>query len=188
MTFVNFFHRPQGQSSGNKRPNRGDEANNPWASFMRMSFDLSLEYHDFYHRFGDDGARFLTDTVDLALQTYSSGDTKYALEQALIDFLRYTVHLKSRDARDKIRRLFCLLFFFDLACLVGAGPSGQIGCLQEGALMKFVRKDVLMNMCPELPMDRMSKWSLQGGKLNILCERFGTGCLFFLAEHLTGNL
>ena len=182
---MNFFDRPQGQSLGNKRPKRGDDANNPWAPFIRMSFDLSWEYHDFYDEFGDDGPRFLNDRVNLqALQTYSSGDAEHALKRALIDCFRYTVHLKSRDAGDKIRSLFCLLFFFDLACLVGTGPSGQIGYLQED----FVRKDVLMKLYPDLPVDRMGKWSLQGVKLNILGERFVIGCLFFLVKHLTGYL
>ena len=78
-----------------------------------------------------------------------------------------------------------MLLYFDLAQLKKPAGSGRVGHLMEERIRNLVEKRV-----PDeaLPLDELGKWSKQGSKLNVFCQAFGVGSLFFLEHLLSENL
>ena len=186
---------PGGQGRKRKRDAGGGEPthrapNNPWKPFLNTkSLQLEGEYEKFVERFGDSPVQFLNDTKNLVLFGRYNTEKRHIVEQAFVDCFQYTMHLKSRQGRDRIRWLFSMLFYFDLARLVNAGAAGRVGHLMEKEVFELLRVDVLRKLYPKaLPMERFSEWSVRGSKLNVFCEKFGAGSLFFLAARLSEHL
>lgn len=98
---------------GRKRKRGKASPRNPWAAFSHMeSLMLPAPYENHIKKYGSDPARFLNDKVTLAHQIAEPNSDE---GDAFLACFRYTLHLQSREAKDRVRWFFSMLLYFDLA-------------------------------------------------------------------------
>ena len=174
----------EGVEGKDRKRKRGKTSpHNPWAAFSKIeSLVLPAPYEKHIKKYGSDPARFLNDKVTLTHQIAELSSDK---GDAFLACFRYTLHLQSREAKDRVRWFFSMLLYFDLAQLKKPAGSGRVGHLMEERIRDLVDKRVPGEA---LPLDELGKWSKQGSKLDVFCQAFGVGSLFFLEHLLSENL
>ncbi|KAG8532403.1 uncharacterized protein KY384_002888 [Bacidia gigantensis] len=125
----------------------------------------------------------------------ASATTSYVnLGEGIAAAFLYTTTSQSRDVYGRLRSLFLALFFGDYA-EQAFGKGGHInkrksremveGLMQGsagGRLNGITENDMAEKMMEDIP-----KMVARGKVLDVLCERFGVGSLFWLQECLTEN-
>ena len=169
-----------------KRKRSKASPRNPWAAFSKIeSLVLPAPYKDHIEKYGSDPARFLNDKVIL---THQIAEPNSDEGDAFMACFRYTLHLQSREAKDRVRWFFSMLLYYDLAQLKKPAGSGRVGHLMEERIRNLVEERVPGEALPLDPLDELGKWSKQGSKLDVFCQAFGLGSLFFLGHLLSENL
>ncbi|KAL8899394.1 MAG: hypothetical protein Q9192_001589 [Flavoplaca navasiana] len=153
-----------------------------WPGFAEIQ---SLKFPDVYARhirvIGCDPADFLNDSTKLVHKIAAQGSDE---ADAFLACFQYTCHLQSREAKDRIRWLFSMLFYYDLTTL-----WQPRGCARIGDRMLEKIKDLIKDRVSEaLDLKPIKTWIVIGSKLNSFCEAFGVGCPFFIEHLLTPNL
>jgi len=135
--------------------------------------DFKVLRHDFYNKTG------------------TTGDVYYS-------YLAYARQLETRQALDRCRQLFIMLFLFALLQMQFPRSTGRrIGSRQINAMLARLlesacdekasesqRKSDKHNMIKkDIPL--LGRWIKCGMRLNGLVQRFGEGCLFYLWEALS---
>ncbi|KAL8692783.1 MAG: hypothetical protein Q9218_002254 [Villophora microphyllina] len=167
------------EKSTNKRPR--NTPRNPWAKFSKVkSLELPRPYKEYIEKHGTNAVDFLNDR---AVLVHRIADPDSDEADAIIACLRYTWTLRSREAKDRIRWFFSMLFYFDLARLKYHRASGRVGTKMQKEIEKLVKERVR----DPVDLSQLGNWSIQGSKLHELCEAFGVGCLFYLEDLLTEN-
>ena len=165
-----------------------DPPRNPWNPVMRIvNLGLSSETCEMLSALRDEPHRFLEDRHFLEHEANRFQDSP---ADAFLSHYNYALVLQQRRAVDGIRWLFVLLLFFDIVKEIRPDASGRrIGHLQAQEVEDFLGP-VLEHAPMELAKvtENMDNWSKMGRRLNVLCERFGEGCLFYLSHVLSDNL
>ena len=142
-----------------------------------------------------DPALFLNDTGSLLLFQPKVPAVR-SIEEGFAEILLYHDQMEHRGMLDRVRTLFMWLFFGDFAaakygerCHITHTKAEKIVAALEARLMPRSKMDQkqqeelragILKQIPDL--------HTKGKRLAHLCERFGTGSLFWLADHLTSHL
>jgi hypothetical protein len=102
----------------------------------------------------------------------------------------------ARDTQDKIgitkcQWLFFMLLFYDIVKIVwpNAGTRlGEIMVKDLGKMLSGLSEETRGGINVAGAAQDIQSWFYLGRKLNILCSKFGAGCLFPLAEVLSEDL
>jgi hypothetical protein len=171
--------------SKRKRARRG----HPWKTFMDLeSLSLSPAVEEHLNKRGTDATLFLQDPYKL----------EYGMESPAVNSLGdafaisyvYMVDLETRSTMDTVRWCFQLLAFADIVKLIRPTATGaRVGRLMEqDVVLVFEAIFAGDNERINGALENFKDWSKWGSKINHICERFGVGCIFFLAAYLTRNL
>lgn len=114
-----------------------------------------------------------------------AGDT---ISDAFMASYQYTAQLEARAGMDKVRWLFSMLLMYDLVRLIRPHGSGRVGSIMKVHLVRFLEPIASPERDVEGMAVNLTIWSTRGKKLNVLCETFGPGCLFYLGEVLSCDL
>ena len=177
-----------GQEGTPLRSKRRRAANaGPRDPFSKISSAKALdlpEHHALWiAQYGcDDVSLYLNDHIPLEVR-YQDQDGE---AKALANTWRYGSHLLNRKTKDRVRWFFVILFYFDLGRLMRPGGSGRIGKKMFEQIQDLVKKGLKDKV--HLEYEQVKSWSLQGSRINMFCESFGVGCLFFIEHLVTEDL
>lgn len=128
---------------------------------------------------GADPVAFVGDETGLARIRTLTDDT---LGDALLECYQYTTRLESRRETDNFRWCFSMLMISDLIESIRPGGSGRVG---EVMLPQVLER---INVPVDDARRKLGEWSRCGSKLNMFCNEFGHGCLFYLKDILSKDL
>ena len=138
-------------------------------------------------------AVFLNDTGSLVLISPKAPSIR-SVQEGFASILLYHNQMEHRSILDRVRTLFVWLFFGDLAaalygenCLITKLKAREIVNALETRLKSKMNQEQQHEIENNL-IDQIPNLHTKGKRLAHLCSRFGTGSLFFLAEHLTSHL
>lgn len=137
-------------------------------------------------------ALFLNDTGSLLLM-HPKAPAVRSVQEGFASILLYHNQMEHRSILDRVRVLFIWLFFGDLAatlygenCLITKLKAREIVNALETRLKSRMNQEEQHEIEDAL-IDQIPNLHTKGKRLAHLCSRFGTGSLFFLAEHLTSH-
>ena len=117
-----------------------------------------------------------------------------SVQEGFASILLYHNQMEHRSILDRVRTLFVWLFFGDFAatlygenCLITKLKAREIVNALETRLKSKMNQEQQHEIENNL-VDQIPNLHTKGKRLAHLCSRFGTGSLFFLAEHLTSHL
>jgi len=172
-----------------KRKRADARVRDPWNAVTNMkelTIDPTLAEH--IQRLRADPKEFMNDTKSLLHEAFQYRSSP---ADAFVACYSYTLVLQQRRTVDDIRWCFSLLFFFDIVKQIDPTSSGRrVGRLQQSKVRSFLGR-VVGSSCPFRLVDAtqdINKWARLGRKLNLMCERFGPGCLIFLHQQFSDNL
>ena len=138
-------------------------------------------------------ALFLNDTGSLLLICPKAPAVR-SVQEGFASILLYHNQMEHRSILDRVRTLFVWLFFGDLAatlygenCLITKPKAREIVNALETRLKSKMNQEQQVEIENNL-IDQIPNLHTKGKRLAHLCNRFGTGSLFLLAEHLTSHL
>ena len=135
----------------------------------------------------NDPAAFLNDGEVLKFQAASLDPEKIA--DIFVSCYKFTKDLKVRIAKDHYRWLFTMLLFFDLFRLIKPDGTGRVGHLMRQDVQTIFGDVLRQAHIPEdKGIEELNEWSLAGSRLNLLCDGFGCGSLFYLGDVLSKDL
>lgn len=158
----------------------------PWKRVMNIqSLRLSANVQDRIESCGTDPMKFLNEHTWLnhSIDEFDAG----TIGDAFMACYTYTKELEDKEELGRVRWLFQMLMFWDLVKLIRPGGSGRIGHIMEAELRAFLGP-LQQSLDSESAVVKMSEWKCCGEKLDVLCQRFGPGCLFLLGTHLSRHL
>lgn len=172
------------KASKAKRRRGNPSPRDPFAAIVKIKSLMLPDCHaTWISKYGcRDSPRFLNDLVPLKLQ-YKDQDDEV---EAILASFQYASHLADRKAKDRVRSYFVMLLYFDLGRLMQPRGSGRIGRIMQQQICDLVDKH--MGNRTQLDLMKLGNWSLQGSKLNMFCEAFGVGCLFYIEHLVSENL
>lgn len=162
----------------------------PWQRILNITF-LNLPHSVLTHvlTHGTSARDFLAEQRPL-VNNMSDYDGQ-TVGDAFMACYRYTIDLEARMSSDKIKWCFSMLMFFDLSRLIRPNGAGN------GRWGNLMVEEVAAFLGPVLGPDtvtandakkQINRWSTYGRKLDLFCQTFTPGSLFFLAEHLSADL
>lgn len=138
-------------------------------------------------------AAFLNDTGSL-LPIHPKAPAVRSVQEGFAAILLYHNQMEHRSILDRVRTLFVWLFFGDFAavsygenCHITKPKAREIVNALETRLKSKMNQEQQDEIESNL-IDQIPDLHTKGKRLAHLCDRFGTGSLFFLAEHLTPHL
>lgn len=160
----------------------------PWQRFLNMeSLVLPPAIEQHLRRHGTDPERFLND--EGLLRNNITNFSRETVGDAFIACYQYTLHLDKRRTQDSSRWHFTMLLYYDLVKLIRPNGSGRVGYLIREDLVKFLGSvHGPKTIQVDVALAQLNEWSRHGMKLNMLCTKFGDGCLFYLNELLSADL
>ena len=188
-TIVSHHHNGNGVENPRKRK-RSDKTppRHPWDQFLSLeSLSLAPAFGQHLKKYGANPKKFISDNG--LLKNRVPEFTSETVGDAFMACYEYTLRLESRRTKDNLRWCFTMLMCFDLVKLIKPNGSGRVGCLMQKEVNKFLGPVLgATTIQPELALKQLNEWSRCGMKLDMLCNEFGPGCLFFLGELLTQDL
>ncbi|KAH3968320.1 hypothetical protein HBI24_177170 [Parastagonospora nodorum] len=167
----------------------------PWGRFIKISQlkipDIILEH--------------IETNGTGAVQFFNRGATRHKVEdlngkelkEVFKICYRNTVELKENTKRDHFMTLFYMLQYYDICQILRPGVE-DVGVSMLAEVQSFVElylgddtshDDALSDEGPPIAVTKAArdvlKWCNYGAKLNIFVSRFGPGCIFALAQHLS---
>ena len=166
-----------------------------WATIRKMDtmpLHKSVAIH-LENNLDREPAVFLNDTGSLLLVRPKAPAIR-SVQEGFASILLYYNQMEHRSILDRVRILFVWLFFGDLAaklygenCLITKLKAREIVNALETRLKSKMNQEQQEEIETNL-IDQIPSLHTKGKRLAHLCNRFGTGSLFFLAEHLTSHL
>ena len=152
-----------------------------WATIRKMDTmplnkSVAIHLEKFLER---EPAVFLNDTGSLLLIRPKAPGIR-SVQEGFASILLYHNQMEHRSILDRVRTLFVWLFFGDLAATL-YGENCLITKVKAREIVNAL--EIETNLIEQIPSIHT-----KGKPLTHLCNRFGTGSLFFLAEHLTSHL
>ena len=143
----------------------------------------------------EDPALFLNDSGSLLLFQPKAPGVR-SIQEGFAAILLYHNQMEHRSMLDRVRTLFMWLFFGDFAaavygenCRITKAKARVIVDALETRLKSRSKMDKKQQEEIETSIiDQIPILHIKGKRLAHLCERFGTGTLFWLAEHLIPHL
>lgn len=160
----------------------------PWRRFLKLE-TLSLVQcaRPYISRPGPAAAAmFLEDKA--GLEHLGLEDSRGSTADAFVASHKYTRELQNRGTNDNVRWCFSMMHYYDLVILLYPEQSGKIGTLMLQEIHELLGPSLSDILCPRSALRDLNEWSLQGKKVNDLCEVFGVGCLFFLGDTISRDL
>ncbi|MCJ1474433.1 hypothetical protein MMC13_003091, partial [Lambiella insularis] len=101
----------------------------------------------------------------------------------------YTNRLNGQRNMDNTRRLFMMVFHYDiLKCAIPSASGRRLNPNLRSKVEEFLKPILLTSqVASTVKFDELDTWIRCGMKLAALCNKFGPGCLFYLADHLSEN-
>lgn len=203
---------PQGDPEPGQTPQQGDEGpaakkrrkigkrsdngsngtkaiakSSPWIRFLRLkSVELGETGKQYLEKHGTQPEAFFIESDGLTNET--TGFTgKENMGDAFVAHYRWIVRLEGRLAKDNLRLAFTWIMFYDVVKLIRPNGRGRIGEIMLPDIQELI--DPLdLGVSPEKVLTQLRSWSNCGKKLNVICEEFGLGSLFYLAPYLSEDL
>ena len=177
-----------GRPKDGKRKRPGKAPRNPWGPFLRLkALEMPAVYEQHLQEHGTIAIRFINDRNSL-----TNHITRYDHEtvgDAFLACYKYTLHLDARSTMDGVRWCFTMLMYFDLVKYIRPNGSARVGCLMLEDVKAFLGPILgQTTISPDIALKQLNEWSRCGYKLDLLCQHFGPGSLFFLESLLTRNL
>lgn len=164
---------------------------NPWKPFTELTDEdlkLPLAISRYIRANGTDPEKFASDKETFDLRPWH-GNEQDQFENVVARYFLWMIRLENRLAMKSYRSLFAKLMIFDMVPSMWPNTPGKVGHLTDDELNGRVGDVAKMTGEPtENVRKRLNKWSVMGSKLDVLCQLFGPGCLFFLKENLSNNL
>ena len=168
-----------------------------WAAIRKLpmlQLHKSIAMHLEDNKEGDP-ALFLNDKGSLLLFQPKTAGVR-SIQEGFAAILLYHNQMEHRCMLDRVRTLFMWLFFGDFAaavygenCRITKAKARVIVDALETRLKSRSKMDKKQQEEVETSIiDQIPDLHIKGKRLAHLCERFGTGTLFWLAEHLTPHL
>ncbi|GAB7356381.1 hypothetical protein MBLNU459_g7163t1 [Dothideomycetes sp. NU459] len=183
------FCRQTGGQRGAARP-KVEQTRNPWESFMLLE-EISLDRHLRPYMENIDVAAFVNERTALSNHNLSLGPHDNEADSFMASYI-WTNGLEVRLVVDRVRWFFAMLIFYDFVRSIFPGASTRIGPNQEaelaGVLEGSLRPSLEHAGFPVHDVrENIKRWFELGSKLNVFVDRFGHGCLFYLANTISEN-
>jgi len=129
---------------------------------------------------------FLTDGQILTNEM----DAEDTMGDAFRLYYQYAADLERRTGMDPARWCFTMIMFYDLIKLIRpTGTGARVGSLMREDAIPFLEQAFHGDVARVgTAFEKLNEWSQIGSKLNVFCDEFGIGCVFFLAGKLTKSL
>jgi hypothetical protein len=179
-------------SGGQGGQKSGDQKSTPSpfsAILRRSSLPLTPQLEKHINDYGYGPSAFFTSRHQELDNSSESDGFALALQY------KYTKALEQHSGMTRLRKLFMMIMWHDLAKLAKPSCTGnRIGHLMEQDLMEII-KPVWQSQCSKelssTPLETVSKelktWCTLGAKLMVFVNQFGEGCLFYLEPVLSNN-
>lgn len=97
--------------------------------------EIPAPYQKYIDKHGTDPIKFLDDNSILTYKVATPGFEEADLHISIINYIK---HLYDRKVKDRVRLLFCILLYFNLAKLIYPKGTGRVGSKMEEDIRELI--------------------------------------------------